>query len=199
MKLAVLTVLAGSAAAFAPSPMVTSNTALNMAFEDTLGSQPPLGFWDPLGLVADGDQAKFDRLRYTELKHGRVSMLATVGYLIGKSGLTFPGDISLDGTKFSDVGSGFDALSTIPAGGFAQIFLLAGFLELFVMQDITGTGEFVGDFRNEFIDFGWDTFDETTKLQKRAIELNNGRAAMMGILALMVHEKLDVSIIPDLS
>ena len=24
--------------------------------------------------------------------------------------------------------------------------------------------------------FGWDTFDEETKLSKRAIELNNGRA-----------------------
>jgi len=198
MKLAILAVLAGSAAAFAPSSVVSSGSALNMAFEDALGAQPPLGFFDPLGLVADGDEAKFDRLRYTELKHGRVAMLANVGYLIGKSGLSFPGDISLDGTKFSDVGGGFDALATIPAGGFAQIFLLAGFLELFVMQDVTGEGEFVGDFRNGFIDFGWDTFDEQTKLNKRAIELNNGRAAMMGILALMVHEKLEVPLIPDL-
>lgn len=199
MKLAILTVLAGSAAAFAPSTRVNSNTALNMAFEDALGSQPPLGFFDPLGLVEDGDQAKFDRLRYTELKHGRVSMLAVVGYLIGQSGLSFPGNISTDGTQFSDIGGGFDALANIPAGGAAQIFLFAGFLELFVMQDVTGTGEFVGDFRNGFIDFGWDTFDEETKLQKRAIELNNGRAAMMGILALMVHEKLEVPLIPDFS
>ena len=38
---------------------------------------------------------------------------------------------------------------------------------------------------------GWDTFSDETKLRKRAIELNNGRAAQMGILALMVHEKLD--------
>lgn len=57
------------------------------------------------------------------------------------------------------------------------------------MKDITG-GEFVGDFRNDFIDFGWDSFDEETKLQKRAIELNQGRAAMMGLLGLMVHDKL---------
>jgi hypothetical protein len=51
--------------------------------------------------------------------------------------------------------------------------------------------QFPGDFRNNYIDFGWDTFSEATKLQKRAIELNNGRAAQMGILALMVHEKLN--------
>jgi hypothetical protein len=35
---------------------------------------------------------------------------------------------------------------------------------------------------------GWD---QATIDKKLAIELNNGRAAQMGILALMVHEKLD--------
>jgi Chlorophyll A-B binding protein len=63
------------------------------------------------------------------------------------------------------------------------------------MKDIIG-GEFVGDFRNGFIDFGWDSFDAETKMSKRAIELNQGRAAQMGILALMVHEQLGVSLIP---
>jgi hypothetical protein len=55
----------------------------------------------------------------------------------------------------------------------------------------------LGDLRNNFIDFGWDSFDDAAKLRKRTIELNNGRAAMMGILALMVHEQLGVSIIPS--
>jgi hypothetical protein len=31
------------------------------------------------------------------------------------------------------------------------------------------------------------------------VELNQGRAAMMGILALMVHEQLGVSLIPETS
>ena len=63
------------------------------------------------------------------------------------------------------------------------------------MKDIEGTGnEFVGDFRNGFIDFGWDSFDEETKLSKRAIELNNGRAAQFGLLGLMMHEQLGGSI-----
>jgi hypothetical protein len=35
---------------------------------------------------------------------------------------------------------------------------------------------------------GWD---QETLDKKLAIELNQGRAAQMGILALMVHEKLD--------
>ena len=64
------------------------------------------------------------------------------------------------------------------------------------MRDVTGEAEFIGDFRNGAIDYGWDTFDEATKLKKRAIEINQGRAAMMGILGLMVHEQLGVSVLP---
>ena len=81
----------------------------------------------------------------------------------------------------------------IPLVGALQIFAFVGFLELAVMKDSANgaaPGDFPGDFRNGALDFGWDTFDEETKLTKRAVELNNGRAAMMGILGLMVHEKL---------
>merc|ERR1719442_213219 len=85
----------------------------------------------------------------------------------------------------------------IPGAGLGQIVALAGVLELFVMKDSANgaePGEFVGDFRNGSLDFGWDTFDEETKLFKRGVELNNGRAAMMGILGLMVHEQLGGSL-----
>ena len=44
MKLAILIVLAGSAATFAPSPLATKGLALNMAFEDSLGAQQPLEY-----------------------------------------------------------------------------------------------------------------------------------------------------------
>jgi hypothetical protein len=44
--------------------------------------------------------------------------------------------------------------------------------------------------RNSAIDFGWDAFSPEEQDRKRGIELNQGRAAMMGILALMVHEQL---------
>ena len=188
MKTAVLASLIASAAAFAPAKQAVTSTSLN-SFEDALGAQAPLGFFDPLGLVADGDQEKFDRLRYVEIKHGRICMLGVVGYLVNKAGIYLPGDIDYSGTKFSDLGSGWDASFAVPVAGALQVLAFVGFLELAVMKDITG-GEFVGDFRNDAFDLGWDSFDEDTKMTKRAVELNQGRAAQMGMLALMVHDKL---------
>ena len=51
------------------------------AFESELGVQDPVGFWDPLGFTKDGDVSSFKCRRTVELKHGRVSMLATIGYI----------------------------------------------------------------------------------------------------------------------
>ena len=191
MKTAILASLVASAAAFAPVQQQASSTSLN-AFEDSLGSQPPLGFYDPLGLVADGDQEKFDRLRFVELKHGRISMLAFLGNIITRAGIHLPGSIDKAGHTFDSYGNGWAAVGAdgISRAGVYQMIAFVGFLELVVMKDVTGTGEFPGDFRNGFLDFGWDKFDEQTKLKKRGIELNNGRAAMLGIFGLMVHEQL---------
>ncbi|KAL7556308.1 hypothetical protein ACA910_009312 [Epithemia clementina (nom. ined.)] len=192
MKSTIIAALIASAAAFAPASQKASSSALK-AFEEELGAQAPLGFFDPLGIVADGDQAKFDRLRYVEIKHGRICMLGVVGYLVNAAGIYLPGDIDYSGTKFSDLGYGWDASFAVPVAGALQVLAFVGFLELFVMKDSANgaePGEFVGDFRNGALDFGWDSFDEETKLTKRAVELNQGRAAQMGMLALMVHDKL---------
>merc|ERR1712087_825984 len=124
---------------------------------------------------------RFDRLRYVEIKHGRISMLAFLGQIVTRGGLHLGGSINLAGNSFDSYPNGIAAL--------VQIILFCGWLEIAFMKDVPGAGnEFVGDFRNGYIDFGWDDFDEETKLTKRAIELNNGRAAMLGILGLMVHE-----------
>ena len=192
MKSAVIATLIGSAAAFAPAPVAKTTTSLS-AFENELGAQAPLGFFDPLGMLDGADQERFDRLRYVELKHGRICQLAFLGQIVTRAGLHIPGNIDTAGDAFDSYPNGIAALfgpDAIPTDGKLQILFFIGFLELFVMKDVTGENDFVGDFRNGFLDFGWDNFSEETKLSKRAIELNNGRAAMMGILGLMVHEKL---------
>ena len=195
MKSAVLALLAGSASAFAPAQTSKASTALN-AFESELGVQPPLGFFDPLGLLEDADQERFDRLRYVEIKHGRICQLAFLGQIVTRNGIHLSGSINTAGDSFDSFPNGIAAVigpNAIPAEGLLQIVAFVGVLELFVMKDSANgaePGEFPGDFRNGSLDFGWDSLDEEAKLTKRGVELNNGRAAMMGILGLMVHEKL---------
>merc|ERR1719362_44431 len=155
MKLAIISLLAGAgyAAAFAPTPITTQkssavNTALGMSFENELGSQRPLGYWDPLNFLLDQDQDRFDRLRYVELKHGRIAMLAIIGHMWTASGHRIAGDIDLSGTSFASIKTGIAGLSQIPTGGLLQIVAFIGVLELYVMKDVTGKAEFEGDFLN---------------------------------------------------
>jgi len=130
MKLAVFASLLAGAAAFAPAQKQrTTSVATHMSFENEVGVTPPIGFYDPLGLVKDGDEAKFNRLRFVELKHGRIAMLAVVGYIATATGNRLPGNLDLSGTKFADIDSGFKALAEIPAAGLCQILFFIGLLE----------------------------------------------------------------------
>jgi hypothetical protein len=58
-----------------------------MAFEDEARCPGPLGFFDPLGLVADEIQES--STASVETANGRVSMLAVVGYLVQKLASVF--------------------------------------------------------------------------------------------------------------
>ena len=49
------------------------------------GAVAPLGFFDPVGFTNDLDLNEIKRYREAEIMHGRVAMMATVGYLIGES------------------------------------------------------------------------------------------------------------------
>merc|ERR1711966_303887 len=112
----------GDWANFAASPL--------RAFEDETGVQPPVGYWDPLGLAADGSTFEFKLRREVELKHGRISMIATIGYMVPEY-YKFDGYLSPSyGVKFADVPNGLGALSKIPALGIFQIVLFAGIVEL---------------------------------------------------------------------
>ena len=71
-------------------------------FSVAIGAQPPLGLWDPLGLLKNADEERFYRLRNVELKHGRISMLAVAGHIATTSGMHLPGEIS-PGVSFASV------------------------------------------------------------------------------------------------
>lgn len=86
---------------------------MKMSFESELGAQPPLGFWDPLYFCDGADQERFDRLRYVEIKHGRISMLAVAGHLIQEN-VRLPGMLSISNDQsFADMPNGVGALSKV--------------------------------------------------------------------------------------
>eukprot|EP01035_Chromulina_nebulosa_P060173 gene60173-82327_t len=91
LQFVVLLVAFASAAGFSASSSRTArSSSLTMKFENAIGAQPPLGFWDPLGLLNDADQERFDRLRTVETKHGRIAQLAILGHLVTTAGYRLP-------------------------------------------------------------------------------------------------------------
>jgi len=162
------------------------------AFESETGVQPPVGFWDPLGLAADGSMADFKRRREVELKHGRVSMFATIGYIVPEY-FKFEGDLSPSyGVRFSDVPNGLGAISKVPALGWLQIVMFAGLVEINVYNDQVngepgnyGAG-FLGCRSVGVMSPGFA--DPEVRKKKLNAELANGRLAMMAIIGMFFQD-----------
>jgi len=183
----------------------SSTTALNgdPRSPDGLGVDPgPLDLFDPLGYVDDVDS--FPRRRAVEIKHGRICMMAFIGMMVQELGVTFPGSLDLKGDyPFADVlkdGMGFPALSNIPGGGILQILLFAGVAELVAMPSEQYTGgpqNLPGGFDGSapFIPGGYPLTTQIEDPEKRDralnVEIQNGRAAMLGVTGAMMHSCLD--------
>ena len=180
--------MVAAAEAFRPSGRVSSGMQLSMkkatsGFEEEIGALPPVGFWDPLGLAADGDKAVFDRRRASELKHGRIAMLAVVGYLV-QDVYRLPGAIDLDGTTFDSIPNGVAAIGAVSSLGWLQIVGSIGYWELIGWED--KKGEEVGDF-GFYIGAG----PQGAQLRDyRTKEVQNGRLAMLAIMEVSLKSVL---------
>ena len=180
MKLAIAALLAGSAAAFAPAQQAKTSTALNVN-ELEIGVTAPLGVYDPLGWLETQPES-FERRRAVERKHGRVAMAAMVGCIVHNNHITFDGYLSpSQNLKFSDIPIGVDGIRAIPNAGLLQILFFFALVELAWMP----ASKYDGDYG-----VGWfgENLNPEEKARKLNAEINNGRAAMMGILGNMVSE-----------
>ncbi|KAJ1453885.1 chlorophyll a/b-binding protein domain-containing protein [Pelagophyceae sp. CCMP2097] len=145
-----------------------------------LGAQAPTGFWDPLGISTGKTEEQFARYREVEQKHGRIAMIAVVGYCVPQFVGTF-GDVYLstsEKVKFADVPNGVQALFKIPTLGLLQILLFIGILET--------------QFPNQRGDYGTGYFgqflEEPVKSKKLSVEISNGRLAMLAIMGLFFQD-----------
>jgi len=135
-----------------------------------VGAMAPLGYFDPLGFAKEGDEYNFRRLRASELKHGRVAMMASVA-LLGQHYIKFPGFEKTPG-GFAAIGTGEGVI------GFLGIFIACGILELAWREE---DGKEPGNFGDPF---GVKMYNE----EMRTKEISNGRFAMICVLGIFAAE-----------
>jgi light-harvesting complex I chlorophyll a/b binding protein 1 len=174
---------------------------------DEVGVLPPLGRWDPLRIREQGPE-RYRRFVEMEIKHGRLAMAGFLGVLTTYSGVRFPGYLSkAEGIKFEDIpGGAISSWAALPTAAWFQIVIFITFCEInFLKQD---PNKEPGDVVPEGIPWarypdGYDVWlgDGSTKqvgkdelilgrTWKLNAERNNGRAAMMGMTGLIIHEAL---------
>ena len=197
MKLALALVLAPAAAFQAPA---TSKASL-VVVKDSIGVDP--GPIEPSGLFWE-DKESLARRRAVEIKHGRISMMAFLGMMVQELGITFPGSINLDGSvQFADIlkdGMGFPALANVPTLGLVQILAFGGIAETVAMPATEYTGgpqNLPGGYDGSAgtipggYPFTTQIEDPTARTRALTCELQNGRAAMLGVTGAMMHSQLD--------
>ena len=131
MKSAVVALaLLESTEAFQAPALKASTKAVSatMFKEGDIGVQPPLGVYDPLGLIGTKDMRRYEIM---EIKHGRAAMLGFLHTILIEAGARFPGYISpSNGLKFADIPTGnFAALEALPTAGWLQIMTVTCMME----------------------------------------------------------------------
>jgi len=137
----------------APAVMRPSQlrASVQMGVTDLPGISTETGgkVWDPLELSKNMDEGNLNLIRAAELKHGRVAMLATVGWAWTATGTHFDGMISTSQKiSFADLaamGNPILAAAKMPAAGVWQMIFAIGALEVFWENKYPAT-ECAGDF-----------------------------------------------------
>lgn len=144
---------------------------------DMVGATAPVGFFDPLGFSKNADAATLAKYRESELKHGRVAMLAVFGVLTSeKYHPLYDGKLS---------GNPLEAFNGVPALGWVQIIAFLGLIEYYFAAVSKSEGYVPGDYLGVSARIQDPTDSRWVSFQNR--ELNNGRLAMFAILGELTH------------
>ena len=198
MKLTLISTLFASAAAFAPSKVAQSTSALSASLDGVPGALEPMGIFDPLGLAEKATPALLARYREAELAHGRVSMLAVIGFLVGEQveGSSFLFDAQISGPAITHIGQ-------VPDGFWAVIIAFVGAYEAQRAQDgwvdpadcpVDQPGQLRDDYSPgdlKFDPLGLMPDDDEDFEVMQTKELQNGRLAMLAAAGFLAQEAVD--------
>jgi len=215
---AALSLFLASASAFAPTSSNTRSTAMNALVDEAFGISIETGNkCPPLGrkLLEDAGPDGVKWFQNAELKHGRIAMVATIGFWVQKLGVHFPLYLgpsgsngfnpestasnwlisSSTGVSFQDIAQAapLDAIHMVPNEGWFQIFLFAGWFESIAYNRQWAEGRTIPG------DYGYDPLGFTKKeggiegddfKSLRMKEIKNGRVAMLTIAAWVANEAI---------
>jgi len=157
----------------------------------------PDGF-DPLGFAANADLQQMKGYREAETTHGRVAMLAVVGFLVTEAGpINFH---PLFDTASRDIGPAIRHLDEVRAAApffFEILAIVIGYNE--IIRSLVGwekpgnkenlalkTNYYPGDIGFDPFGLKPDTWEEFSEMSTK--ELQNGRLAMLAIAAIVAQE-----------
>jgi hypothetical protein len=157
--------------------------------KDMAGITGPLGFFDPVGFTTDKSEGKIRFYREVELKHGRLGMLAALGFLVGENfHPLFGGNIDAPA---------YLAFQQTPLQTFWPLVVTAiAILEIYsVFTFNSPAGGEPWSIRSDHVpgDLGFDPLnlkptdpEELKTMQTK--ELNNGRLAMLAAAGMILQE-----------
>merc|ERR1712174_150998 len=155
------------------------------------GAIAPLGFFDPLGFTKNMELNGVKRLREAEIMHGRVAMMATIGYIIGESTPTIAYGMDVHHTIANN------QIPEIPGTVLFPFFLFINISEA-IRANIgwvePGLGPLFSLQENYYPgDLGFDPLglkpskaEDFANMQTK--ELSNGRLAMLAVAGMCVQE-----------
>jgi len=173
-----------------PKPAAPAVPAFNPKNE--AGVSGPFGFFDPLSLCPD-NQRDFSKFRESELKHGRIAMLAFLGFFIGEVAPIFFGS-DIDGPaiyQYQQAESIFNAWSANVIG---LTLAIEGY-NIVNGWEAPGESDGLASLKKSYVngDLKFDPLGLKPKDPKAfktiaTKEINNGRLAMLAVAGLVAQE-----------
>jgi hypothetical protein len=159
------------------------------------GVTAPLGFFDPLGFTSSCNEGKLRFYREVEIKHGRVAMLASLGFLVGEQfhplfggDIDVPSYVAFQETPLQNFWPAIVAALAVP-----EIFSIWSFEEPQNLYRWDESWTIIPSFYRQPGDLGFDPLglkpkDAVEFKEMQTKEINNGRLAMIAAAGMIAQE-----------